>query len=187
MRSNTIALILMLTGVCIIIFGKQLDIFMHLNPLIFTGAGLVLFITGVSRLQLKAVPRYLNDEDQLISYLKLHGDKIRVDLSQCVIKEHNYSKEIAESEKNEHVSWGLNSVPLGGLYPVDKVEQRNVTQSVILYEAPYKGKNMKFRSHIISKDKTTLLFYFYAQKETYIYMSPKDGNTYYFDLEFLYR
>lgn len=190
MSRNIPALIFMLPGVCIIIFGKQLQALIQLNQFIFLCAGLILFIIGAARLNLKASPRYMSNEEQLVNWLKIHGDKIKVDLGECIIKENHYSEEIEDSEKYQNVSRGLTAltgVPSGGLYPNDQVVHRNVIQSVILFEAPYKDRNIRFRSHIISKDKTTLLFHFYAQKETYIYMSPKDGNTYYFDLEFLYQ
>jgi hypothetical protein len=189
MPRNILALTLMLSGVSVIIFGKQLEALIHFSQFLFLCVGLILFIVGAARLNLKAPPRYMSNEGQLVNWLKVHGDKIKVDLCECVIKENHYTEEIEDSEKYQNVSWGLNvltGVPSGGLYPNDQVEHRNVIQSVILFEAPYRGKNIQFRSHFISKDKTTLLFHFYAQKETNIYMSPKDGNTYYFDLEFLY-
>jgi hypothetical protein len=179
MNRNILPGLLLVAGILLITFGKQLQIFIPLNQSIFLIAGLVIFIIGCTRLNLKAVPRYMSSEEQLITQLKNRGDRIYVDFSKCEIKENSYSEEINESETLQ------GSAILGSLYPSQNVEHREVVQSVIVFESIYNGKTIKFLSPIIPKDKTTLLFLLYAQKETYIYLDPKDEDTYYFDLEFL--
>lgn len=185
MNRNLLAFILMLAGVAVIIFGKQLGASIYVSRFVPFIAGPVLFIIGAARLELKAAPRYMSGEDQLVSYLKTHGDKIVVELAVCEIKEDHYSE---DSEKNSSLSWGLTGTfANGGLYPLDNVEHQEGARSVIVFECIYKEKPVQFRSHIISKDKTSLLFHIYGKKETCIYIDPNDKNTYYFDLEFLYQ
>ncbi len=132
----------------------------------------------------------LNKLKETINSLKEDGEKIVVDLSQVEIKENNYSEE-QDIYKSD----------LGQLRPgvFDQIEMFNalsdetkntkiveVKQSVIIFPYSNNGVNEKFISSVIPKDRETLLFKFFAQKTTTLYVDRNNRKLYYFDLDFLY-
>jgi hypothetical protein len=129
---------------------------------------------------------------QLIGDLKANGEKIRVDLSDCEILEHNYS-EHRETYGRDSNFLSLTGAP-GIHYLLNELEDEthgtgiaNVTQSVLIFHYPNErtGQTEKFVSPVISKDRVSLSFYLDKQQQTTLYVDKTDRSRYYFDLAFL--
>lgn len=164
-------------------------------PFLFWLLGLAMFWGGFLFLRYTPSTKELSAQKQvrdLIADLKENGDKIKVDLTRCELKEHNYTE---ERERGGHTSelltldiereiqmWNA----LGG-GAMRNVEQVQVTQTVIIYSClnDRTGQTDKFISRVIPKDKITLTFYLDKQKETTLYVDKINRQRYYFDLDFL--
>ncbi len=128
--------------------------------------------------KIKVEKENLNAE---IDEFKLNSDQLLVDLNLCEIITNNYTEHIERSKSSR-------AQALDFMYDSSfNVEEKDVLQSVILFESEYEGKNEKFYSHTLYKDEVTLRIKFDRQKETCIYIDKFNRERYYFDLEFLYR
>jgi hypothetical protein len=120
---------------------------------------------------------HLNAE---IDILKLNSNKLLVDLNSCEIITNNYTEQILRAKN-------YRSQALDFVYDSNyNVEEKDVLQSVILFETEHEGKKEKFYSHTLYKDEVSLRIKFDRQKETCIYIDKDNSERYYFDLEFLY-
>ncbi len=164
-------------------------------PFLFWLLGLAMFWGGfllfrytpsTKELSIQQTMRYL------ISDLKENGDKIRVDLTKCQLREHNYTEERdRDGHKNELLTLDIEREIQGwnalGGGAMRNVEQVQVTQTVIIYSYLNNrtGKTEKFISRVVPKDKISLTFYLDKQIETTLYVDKTNRERYYFDLDFL--
>jgi hypothetical protein len=112
--------------------------------------------------------------------LKRHGVQIPVDLTKCKIKSNQWT---SETRRYHHprVEF-LNEISGHGDKNVERMES-NV--SIVEYTTKVSGRTRTFRSNPVGKDKISLTMLLEMQKETTIYLDPKNKRIYYFDLEFL--
>jgi hypothetical protein len=64
--------------------------------------------------------------------------------------------------------------------------QIEVDQAVLVYKHIKDGKEERFNSPVIPKNRETLLFKLMAQKTTTIFVDQQDRSKYYFDVAFLF-
>lgn len=165
------------------------------HPFLFYLLGFIMFLGGFLFLRYTATSKEIVLQKQMeeaIRDLKEKGEKIRVDLSKCTIKENNYTEERKKYEhSNQFLTFDLerriqilNGVG-GGSWR--NVEQAHVEQTVLIYyhQNNRTGEMEKFVSRVLPKDKITLSFYLDSQNETNLYVDKTDRNKYYFDLDFL--
>jgi hypothetical protein len=129
--------------------------------------------------------------DQFIKDLKANGDKIRVDLNNCEVKENNYTEErlrggnygdaIPISEEQKMDIWTRGNT----IYRNNDRVTVQINQTVVTGEVMRSGKPFKFRSLVLPHDRESLMFKMFAQKETTLYINPTDPDRYYLDMEFL--
>ncbi|MCD2425513.1 hypothetical protein LQ567_22200 [Niabella pedocola] len=164
-------------------------------PSLFYFLGIAMFLGALLFLRYTPTTKEINAQKQLtaaIADLKLNGNRIRVDLTQCEVKEHNYAEEreryghsnplLTLSFEGDIQAW--NAIGGGSFRNIEQVQ---VTQTVIVfnYLNQQTGKMEKYVSRVIPKDKVTLSFYMDKQKQTDLYVDKVNSNNYYFDLEFL--
>ena len=165
------------------------------HPFLLWFLGLTMFLGGY--LLLRYTPSAKDQAArqqlrQMIGALKANGEKIRVDLRSCEVREHNYT-ERRNPAADESLLMTLTAP--GTLHSLlnqleDKdygKSMREVVQSVLIF--PYAnsrtGQAEKFISQVISKDRVTLSFYLDKQQHTTLYIDKTDRNLYFFDLDFL--
>ncbi|WP_349854762.1 hypothetical protein [Bacteroides cellulosilyticus] len=137
-------------------------------------------------------------------YLRRIGDEVKVDLEKCKIIE---SKNIIHYDRQDLSPFGILSTDnrIGStnltwseqrinaidaqLNPEFMNERMHKEQCwcVITATITYKGKKQSISSKPISIDNITLGIYLGIQKETSVYINPKNRKEYYFDLDFLSR
>ena len=190
-----ISFLFIVSGLLLITFFRIYSGEANHYPFLFWMTGLILMIAGGFILYLHVKTTELTQEkvaNTIINDLKLKGEKIIVDFSQCEIKGNNYTEEreitnnqsdliIPSSEQDIQI---LNALGGGAMRNIEQVE---VTQSVIVFskQNSRSGLTEKFVSPVIYKDKITLSFHMEQQKETNLYVDKKDRSKYYFDLNFL--
>jgi hypothetical protein len=103
-------------------------------------------------------------EDQ--NNLKLHGEKIIIDLDHCDIKENNYYEEIASKI----------------ILPAqaDDYREHYIVQSVIIYTFNGNGSSEKFVSQTFPVDTITLESHI-LNNEIILYVDALDRGKYFFD------
>jgi len=164
-------------------------------PILFWLLGILMFWGGYLFLRYTPTSKEINIQRQLaemIADLKENGEQIKVDLTKCELKEHNYFEErdsyghsneiLTLNIEREIQTWNA----IGGS-AIKNVEQVQIIQSVILFKHNNirTGKAEKFISRIIPKDKITLTFYLDRQKYTTLFVDRSNRDRYYFDLDFL--
>jgi len=164
-------------------------------PFLFWLLGLSMFLGGILFLRYTPSTKELSVQQKvrdLITDLNENGDKIKVDLTKCELKEHNYTEERDRyGHKNELLTFDIEREIQGwnalGGGAMRNVEQVHVKQTVIIYSHLNNrtGKTEKFISRVVPKDKITLAFYLDNQKETTLYVDKTNRERYYFDLDFL--
>jgi hypothetical protein len=195
MWRRILAYILFGLGFLTIIFFRKYSGSAISYPFLFWLLGIVMFIGGLFFLRYTPTTNEINFQKKIrevINDLKVNGDKIQVDFTQCDIKEHNYTE---EREKYAHSSefltldferqiQGWNAISGSSIHNVKQVQ---IKQSIIIfqYQNNQTGNAEKFVSRVIPKDKITLLFYLDKQKNTCLYVDKINRDKYYFDLEFL--
>ena len=194
MTKRLFAYFLYVLGLFISVFFRNLAGLDSSYQLIFWLAGIALWVAGY--FLLKKSPTFkehaaLNKLKETISILKEHGEKIVVDLSQVEIKENNYSEEqdIYKSDLGQLRPGVFNQIEMLNALSDETKNTKvvDIRQSVIIYTYNNNGVNEKFISDVILKDKETLLFKFFAQKNTTLYIDSYNRKLYYFDLDFLYN
>lgn len=98
--------------------------------------------------------------------LKLHGEKITLDLDNCDIKENNYYEDIA--------SKGL------ALIDADNYKEKYIVQTVIVYYNKRNGSTEKFVSQTFPLDTITLESHI-LNNEIILYVDAFDRSKYFFD------
>lgn len=111
--------------------------------------------------------------------LKMNGIRLAVDLEKL---------KISKTRKSFHQEI-VNDTSLGILseFITTDDEAYNTVESnsnEIKFKIPYGNSFIRF-TKTIDMDPTTLLLHFSVQKETYLYVDPKNKRHYYLDLEFL--
>jgi hypothetical protein len=164
-------------------------------PFLFWLSGLAMFWSGFLFLRYTPSTNELTVQKQIatvIKELKENGDKIKVDLTKCELKEHDYTEERDRyGHENELLTLDIEREIQGwnalGGGAMRNVEQVQATQTVIIYSYVNNrtGKTEKFISRVVPKDKITLTFYLDKQKETTLYVDKTNRERYYFDLDFL--
>jgi len=162
-------------------------------PFAFWVIGISMLIGGTWLLRRTPTIQQSKEADaanKFIADLKANGDKIKVDLDKCEVKENNYSEErlrndshaddaipIDEEKKTEY--W------TNSLYRNNDRVVVQINQTVVTGEAMRFGMPFRFRSKVLRYDRETLLFKMFAQKETTLYIDRDDQEKYYLDMEFL--
>ncbi len=151
-----------------------------------------MFLAGWALLRWSPTVKEQQENDRLkclIDDIKTNGDKIKVDLSQCDIKENNYVEEKEKHGTGNYITTldiERNIQAWNALTDSTKNTERvQVYQAVLIFNINHAGKAEKFVSRVIPFDRATLLFKLDNQKETTLYVDKKDRCKYYFDLEFL--
>lgn len=194
MIRRILAYFLFVLGIVTILFFKKYSGEFIPYPFLFYTVGLALFAGGVLLLKLTptvAASNHRKRMEEAINDLKTNGEKIRVDLEKCELKEHHYAEEREiQSHTSELLSWVHTEAHVwtamaGGSHK--NVQQVQVMQTVLIYEHRNVRSDTteKFVSRVIPKDRVTLSFYLDQQKETFLYVDKTDRNRYYFDLDFL--
>jgi hypothetical protein len=98
--------------------------------------------------------------------LKLHGEKIILDLDNCDIKENNYYEDIT--------SKGMS------LIDTDDYREQYIAQTVIIYYYKRNGITEKFVSQTFSLDTITLETHI-LNNEIILYVDTFDRSKYFFD------
>jgi len=175
--------VLMAIGILTFLFFRRYTSEAFPNPNIWFFISIVAVVAGffIVRFNRKKIQKVekenLNAE---IDEFKLYADKLLVDLNACEIITNNYIEHIERSKSSR-------SQALDFMYDSSfNVEDKDILQSVILFETEHEGKKEKFYSHTMYKDEVTLRIKFDRQKETYIYIDKFNRERYYFDFEFLY-
>ncbi len=161
-------------------------------PFLFWLIGLLMFWCGWALL--RWTPTIKEQQEtvrlkKLIDDIKTNGEKIKVDLLKCEIKQNNY---IVEKEKHgtgsyittldiEHDIQVWNALT-DSIKNTDRVQ---VNQVVLIFDNSRNGKTEKFVSSVIPIDRVTLLFKLDKQKETTLYVDKNNRSKYHFDLDFL--
>ena len=152
--------------------------------------GLICFIIGL--IILLTNPKTLDSGlvqtvEKYIKNLKEDGDRIKVDLNLCDLKQNDYFEEpdYYKNATEAELMLAADYVYLYNKFKYGSID-KHVYQTVVTYTANYKGKEMKFISPTIGKDKTNLLFKFSIKKDTTIYIDKDDSTKYYFDIDFAY-
>lgn len=165
------------------------------SPFLFWVLGFCMFLAGLLFLRYTPSSKELSNikkVGELVADLKANGEKIKVDLSQCELKENHYSEEKAKyGHENELLTFDIErEIQLmnglgGGSHR--NIKQVQVIQTVILYtmDNARTGQKERFVSRVIPKDKVTLSFYLDKQKFSTLYIDKNNRERYYFDLDFL--
>lgn len=165
------------------------------DPTFLWMLGVIIMVAGIVLLSYspKTISLLLQKGvDERITQLKENGERIRVDLSQCTLKEHSYTEEKERYDGNGLLTSGFERQvqawnALGD--STRNIKQVPVVQSVIIFsrEHPVTGKEERFVSPVIPKDRITLAFYLEEQGATNLYVDKTDRENYYFDLDFLHK
>ena len=111
--------------------------------------------------------------------LKDFGERIKVDLNECEIVENHYFDEV-ENYSNSKIN-ALNYLSGDEIRNVRNVD---IVYSVIIFRRinPITGKEEKFLSDLIPKDRITLSMFASKVQWATIYYSNDDSGNYYFDI-----
>ncbi|HEX8514552.1 MAG TPA: hypothetical protein VF868_00025 [Bacteroidia bacterium] len=157
--------------------------------LIYVG-GLLCFIVGlILLLKNPKTPDngLLLTVEKYIKNLKENGDRIKVDLNSCDLKQNDYFE---EPDYYKNATEAELMLAADYVYFYNKLKygriDKHVYQTIATFTTNYKGKEMTFISPTIGKDKTNLLFKFSIKKDTTIYVDKIDPTKYYFDIDFVY-
>ena len=195
MWRRILAYILFAFGFLIITFFRKYSGTVIPYPSLFYLLGFIIFLGGLLFLRYTPTTKETNLQKQMaetINDLKENGERIKVDLTQCEIKENNYTEEQEKyGYSNELLTFDFerqiqawNAIGGGSRRNIKEVR---VEQSTIVYyhQNNRTGQTEKFVSRIIPKNKITLSFYLDSQKQTILYVDNTNRNKYYFDLDFL--
>jgi hypothetical protein len=195
MIRRILAYILFGLGFLIMTFFKKYTGDILPYPFLFYILGLLMFIGGGLFLRFTPTHKEVKTReklDKLISDLLEHGEKVKVNLTDCEIKENNYTEERNRyGNENELLTLdierdiqALNAITGDSMRNIEFV---NVVQTVIIFyfDKLVTGRKEKFISRVIPKDKITLMIYLDKQKDTFLYIDKVDREKYYFDLDFL--
>jgi hypothetical protein len=142
-----------------------------------TGAGLILYIYQSRKNNLdKTVAAWKEN-------LRLNGEKIIVDFTNCEIRNNFYYEEVNKVYSSEARAY--NSL-IGQDYRNVEQQSRHTSVIVFSYPNPRTGEKLTFISPVISKDRITLEFLLGEKKQTVIYADRNNPENYFFDVEFLY-
>lgn len=162
------------------------------HPSLFYLLGLAMFAGGILLLRTTPTREASELQKQIaesIKELKANGDKIHVDLTQCIMKGHNYTEEQEKSVSGEELLAFDVERQIQSWYsdPIRNMKKVQVNQSAIVYNYRNQrtGETEKFVSRVIPKDKISLSFYLDKQKQTILYVDKANRSRYYFDLDFL--
>ncbi|MBV4359226.1 hypothetical protein [Pinibacter aurantiacus] len=195
MQKRFLAYLLFGIGVITVTFFRHYSGEIIPYPFLFWLSGFALFGIGVWLLRNTPSAAEENIQKRLaeaVSDLKENGEKIRIDLTECEVKEHNYIEE-REKEKGPNdplflaIEQSIYSGNTGTGFDKPSFEQVQVKQTVIVFSRynSRTGLTDKFVSRVIPKDKVSLSFYLDQQKHTFLYVDKSNPARYYFDLDFL--
>lgn len=177
-RISGIILMVLGGGSCLVINSirqKHPDFFGH--PMVYYFLGAALFFLGFQLYRLSLRAKFdadIHAEEKRRADLIAHGERIDVDLSTCIIKEHHYSEE--QEPKRYRVR----------VYEYYEPQKKlTVQQAVIVFGHVCQGKKRMFNSPVISKERATLQMMMELKKTTWLYVDRHNPENYYFDLEFL--
>jgi hypothetical protein len=160
------------------------------NPLLIYTAGLICFVIGLILLLKNPKTQdsgLLQTVEKQIKKLKENGDRIKVDLNLCELKQNDYFEEpdYYKNATEAELMLTADYIYLYNRLKYGRIDS-HVYQTIATYTTNYKGKEIKFISPTIGKDKTNLLFKFDIKKDTTIYIDKNDPTKYYFDIDFVY-
>jgi hypothetical protein len=182
-------------GALIYLFFKYYNGELIPYPFLFWLFGIGLALFGLYLLSISSsVKKFKTDNTikQQIEDLKLKGEKISVDLNAVEIKRNDYFEEPDQGNTTLTEDLLLPNYRskidlLDDLYGEPrKSEQVEIDQAVLIFKQIKNGKEERFLSSIIHKDKETLLFRLMAQKTTTLYVDRENRSKYYFDIGFLF-
>ncbi|XZF15113.1 hypothetical protein ACTHGU_03180 [Chitinophagaceae bacterium MMS25-I14] len=179
-------------GILLIVFFRAYEGDMIPYPVVFIIIGLLMMV--VSYIILRRLPQLKAKHDYHrlmleISDLKARGDRLKVNLAACEVKDSSYFEE-QEPASGTGMPEGITDLEryvqvfnaLKG--PFTRPAAHEVYQSVLVYKCMYNGRQLQFISRIIPKDKTSVLFWLDNQKETVLYVDKTNPSRYFFDLDF---
>ncbi len=191
MVKRFLAYLLIGLGLAQVLFYRSYSGVLIQYPLVVWLLGIAMCYTGW--ILLKSSQSLKTHLDQLrvkkaIEAIKTSGEKIKVEFSDCEIKENNYIEEPENPEKlidfsTEDLEREIED--LDALYGKQNQETLEVNQTVLIYKTNWKGKPVKFISRVLPYERASLLFKLDAQKATTLYVDGTDAKNYYFDLDFL--
>lgn len=135
---------------------------------IFIGIGLLILFPFILWYLIYLLKKRKRDKEKRLEKENLiqTGHKILIDLDTIVIKTNNWEQEVTK--------WGR--------YP--RTKHVNIDYNYIILNIPYRNQKIEYRLHI-NMDPTKLKMLFAIQKETFLYVDPKNTNNTYLDLDFL--
>lgn len=151
---------------------------------LYTTAGAVIFIAGTLLIDPHPYFKYRRQRAAALkafNNLLANGEKITVDLRECIITAHQYYEEF---ETGTNRSRALDAA-IGEAHR--NIRSAEIRQSFFSfsYFNPSLNQTETFKSPVIYKDKITLEFLLHHQQTTLLYVSRSDRSLYYFDLDFL--
>ncbi len=135
---------------------------------------------GLKFKQLKAIQK----QEEFIADLKENGEKITVDLTQCEIKENDYSEMRLPDGRREA---DLSDFEASSYNESAGEKLTEIDQTVFIYTNRHNGHEETFISPVIPRTGDDLRIKLYLTKTTSLYVDKNDRTKYYFDMGFLKR
>ncbi|MCF8296279.1 MAG: hypothetical protein K9J13_01935 [Saprospiraceae bacterium] len=150
-----------------------------INLIVFGSLGLIIILFVIIRTikKKKEIELNLKKEEQL-NLFKNKADKIKVDLSNAVLKSNSWSEDIVVNNSN---SGALNQLAGQGYRNINTIQHN---ENVIKISVPYKDTTIEIK-HNINIESQTLKMKLALKEETILYVNPNNTHEYYLDLEFL--
>ncbi|MBO9595039.1 MAG: hypothetical protein J7599_19195 [Niabella sp.] len=151
---------------------------------LYATAGAIIFIAGTLLIDPHPYFKYRRQKAaarKALNNLLINGEKITVDLRECVITAHKYYETF---ETGTNRSRALDAAIGEAHRNIRSVEIRQSIFS-FSYFNPRLNQTEIFKSPVIYKDNITLEFLLHHQQTTCLYVSKSDRSLYYFDLDFL--
>ena len=133
-------------------------------------------IIGLGAFGLKMID---NSEFAEVVKHKTNYIEFDIDLSKIEVLDNRY---FIENEKYHYSKTPLMDFIVEGRNPK---QYKEINQCRFEYTVMYKGDTLTFVSPIINKDRETLMFKLFAQKQTKLHLDKDDYSNHYLDLDFL--
>jgi len=122
--------------------------------------------------------KFNSTEKSELEKFKLISDKVKVDLTLAQIKTNNWTDEIIINQKEYG---GLNQLTGNSEKNINKIDR---VVNYLTVRAKYRGKTIDYGVNI-EMDTDNLKIHLSLNKETILYIDPKNTDKKYLDLEFL--
>ncbi len=185
MVKRVIAYILFAIGFVIIAFFRNYHGTIIPYPFVIWLIGLSMWFFGWRVLRYGEKFKQLREDEKqkkFIDDLKENGEKIQVDLTQCEIKENDYSEMRLPDGRREA---DLSDFEAESYSESSGEKLTEIDQTVFIFKHLHNGIEEKFYSPVIPRTGDDLKIKLYLHKTTTLYVDKTDRSKYFFDLDFL--